>query len=398
MSLYEYEALTSSGRMMKGTLEAASSQQARQMLGEMQLTVSVLQDAPSHGPSRGIGRSEFILFNQQLASITQAGIPLEGGLRQLAKDIQSAPMRRLVMSLADDLAAGTTLEAAFDKRKKFFPPLYGLIVKAGVQSGRLAEMLTSLNRHLEVSTLTRRIVFDAMAYPAVVLLLAAVIMTGVICLVIPSFREIFAGMGVQLPMITELVMELPYVVPWIWAGLGVLVAAALLVGVGSRGSWSMLWLKEAMILRLPILGRLHHRALLSRLTDAMALLVAAGIDMPTTLRLAAGATGCPQMTIECEAVAQAVERGEGIFQAGQACRIVPPLVFYSMQLGGQRGELQDNLYGLADMYGQQVRVAQTRLQAMLVPLMILVVGGMIATMIVALFMPMVAMINAVQKQ
>ena len=397
MSLYEYEALTSSGRMMKGTLEAASAPQARQMLQEMQLTISVLQDAPSQGPSRGIGRSEFILFNQQLASIVKAGIPLEGGLRQLAKDIQSAPVRRLVIELSNDLAAGTTIDAAFAKRKAFFPPLYGLIVKAGVQSGRLAEMLTSLNRHLEVSTLTRRIVFDALAYPVVLFVLAASLMTGVVYFVIPPFREIFSSWGAELPALTRFALDMPDYAHWFWVGAGVLVAVALLVNLVARGSRAMLAFKQAAIFRLPVLGRLHHRALLSRLTDAMALLIGAGCDMPTTLRLAAGATGCPQMTDECEGVAKAVERGEGIFEAGQACRMIPPLVFYSMQLGAQRGELQDNLYSLSDMYGQQVRVAQSRLQALLLPVMILVVGGMVAMMILCMFLPMTSFINAVQK-
>ncbi len=395
MPLFEYEALTSSGRMMKGTLEAASPQQARLLLEEMQLKVNSLEPAATRGPSGGIGRSEFILFNQQLASITKAGIPLEGGLRQLSQDVQSPAMRRLVVSLADDLAAGTPVEEAFEKHRAQFPPLYGLIVKAGVQSGRLSEMLTSLNRHLEVSTMTRRIIFDAVAYPLVVLSIAAALLTAVVYIVIPSFRLLFEGMGLQLPAMTRFVMSLPDSLHIFWlsvAGVALVAATTSLVLRGTAGFQRMM---QAIYLRVPVVGRLYHRGLLSRLSDAMALLVGAGCDLPTTVRLAAGTTGSHAMADECERVAAAVERGEGLFQAGQQCRIVPPLVFYSMQLGSQRGELQENLYSLSDMYGQQVRASQARLQALLLPLMLISVGTIIGLIACGLFLPMVSMIQAV---
>jgi type IV pilus assembly protein PilC len=155
---------------------------------------------------------------------------------------------------------------------------------------------------------------------------------------------------------------------------------------------------QAIYRGMPVIGRLYHRGILSRLTDAMALLVGAGCDLPTTVRLAAGTTGSHAIVDECESVAAAVERGEGLFQAGQQCRIVPPLVFYSMQLGSQRGELQDNLYSLAEMYGQQVRASQARLQAILLPLMLISVGLLIGLIVIALFLPMMGVMQGIWGQ
>ncbi len=156
MATFEYSALTASDRLMKGIIEAGSPQEASELLIQMRLKVNSLEKAIPEKPKTPIARTEFLLFNQQLASLTKAGIPLEKGLRELSKDVASRPMRKLIDSIVSDLEAGVSIERAFEKRKEHFPPLYGRILKAGVETGRLSEMLTSLNRHLEISNQTRQ--------------------------------------------------------------------------------------------------------------------------------------------------------------------------------------------------------------------------------------------------
>lgn len=204
MATFEYNALTSEGRLMKGTIEAGSQDEACGLLKQMQLSVNSVAQAKHEKPKTAIGRNEFVLFNQQLASITKAGIPLERGLRELANDVSSRSMRRLVDAIADELEAGVSIEQAFEKRQKHFPPLYGRILKAGVETGRLSEMLTSLNRHLEMATQTRRIIFEAISYPAVILTLASMILTGVFLFIVPQFESVLTEMtGDRLPGLTR---------------------------------------------------------------------------------------------------------------------------------------------------------------------------------------------------
>ena len=143
MATFQYNALTAAGRLMKGTIEAGSPAEATETLKQMELNVSVLEKAKPEQLRTSVGRNEFLLFNQQLASITKAGVPLERGLRELSRDVVSQAMRRLIASVADDLEAGVPIEEAFGKREKQFPPLYGRILKAGVETGRLSEMLIS---------------------------------------------------------------------------------------------------------------------------------------------------------------------------------------------------------------------------------------------------------------
>ncbi len=397
MATFEYSALTSGGRLMKGTLEAGSAQQASEMLGQMQLTVNELQKMRQKKPKTPVGRSEFLLFNQQLASITKAGIPLDRGLRELANDVGSRSMRKLILEIADDLSAGVSIEDAIERRKKHFPALYGRILKAGVETGRLSEMLTSLNRHLEVGVRTKRIIFEALCYPVLVFTLAAVIITGLFVMVIPAFAEILADMSdgnARLPWLTQTILKMADNVLPFWIGVFILIALGSAVYAILSASPEGRRIKESVLLGVPIMGRLYRSGILARIAEAMALLIGAGCEMGQCLRLSAGASGSEKMKFDCDVLAGEIEQGVPIMEAGHACRMIPRLFLYSIQLGSQRNELQDNLLSLGRMYGEQTRCLQSNLQAILLPAMIILVGSFVATMILAMFLPMVNIIQA----
>jgi len=395
MATFEYNALTSAGRLMKGTIEAGTNQEADELLNQMQLTVNSVEKAKAKKPKTAIGRNEFVLFNQQLASITKAGIPLERGLRELAGDIQSRSMRKLVNAIADELEAGVSIEQAFEKRQKHFPPLYGRILKAGVETGRLSEMLTSLNRHLEMANQTRRIIFEAMTYPAVILVLAAIILTGVFTFIIPQFESVLEEMteGSQLPGITRVFLGMSQNVVPFWTVVGFVIAAIVALYAMLSASASGRRIKESLLLQIPVIGRVYHSSVLSRMAEGMAIMVAAGSDMPVSLRLSSGATGSEKLMLENEVLAEQIEQGANILEAGQFCRMIPRLFLYSIQLGTQRNELQDNLYSLGQMYTEQARCGQARLQAVLLPIMLIGVGCFIAMTILAMFLPMIGIIT-----
>jgi len=395
MATFEYQALTPAGRLIKGTMEAPSRDQASADLAEMKLQVSSLEQSRAARAGEHIGRTEFMLFNQQLASLTKSGIPLSRGLRELAGDVNSKKMRRIVEEVAGDLEAGTSVEEAFEKRQGIFPALYSRIMKAGVRTGRLSEMLMSLNKHLESAGRTRRIVFEAISYPAVIVALAAVIVTAIFRFLIPSFKTIYSDMGSRLPGLTKMFISAADHVYGFWLVVGVIVAVVVVIWLALSGTSKGKRWKEAFLIRLPVFGQLHHRQLLARLTDAMGLLVTAGCDMPTSLRLAADATGSDLMMAHCQAAAERVESGRPVIEAGGPGRLLPPLVLYSIQLGSQRNELQDNLYSLADMYRQQTVISQSRLQAVLMPMLLILVGGFVCLTVLAMFLPMVHLIDTV---
>jgi type II secretory pathway component PulF len=395
MATFKYNALTSAGRLMKGTIEAGSREEAGELLKQMELAVNSIEKAKPQKPKTAIGRNEFMLFNQQLASITKAGIPLERGLRELASDISSKSMRKLIDAIASELEAGVSIEEAFEKRQKRFPPLYGRILKAGVETGRLSEMLTSLNRHLELSNQTRRIIFEALSYPAVILALAAVILTAVFFIIIPQFGLILTEMteGAMLPKLTRLFLSMAENVVPFWIGVGLLALAILFIVRILSSFPAGRRFKESLFLRALVIGRVYHSSVLSRMAESMAMLVAAGSDMPACLRLGSGSTGSEKLILESEMLASQIEQGANILGAGQFCKMIPRLFLYSIQLGTQRNELQDNLYSLGQMYSEQARCGQARLQAIFLPVMLIVVGGILAMAVLSMFLPMITIIT-----
>jgi len=395
MAIFQYNALTSAGRLMKGSIEAGTPQDAKDLLGQMGLTVNSVAKAQVERPKTAIGRGEFLLFNQQLASITRAGIPLERGLRELAQDISSKSMRKLIEEIAADLEAGVPIEEAFGKREKHFPPLYGRILKAGVETGRLSEMLTSLNRHLELAGHTRRIIFEAISYPAVIFVLASIIITLVLRFIIPQFKSVLEEMvGGQLNPVTVGVFSLARNIIPFWIGVAILVGTVILIFMLLSSTAAGRRRKEALLLAIPVIGRLYHHSVLSRMAQAMAILVSAGCDMAECLRLGAVATGSEKLVYDTERLAERVEQGVNILEAGQEAWMLPRLFLYSVQLGVQRNELQDNLHSLGEMYANQARAGQSRLQAVLLPVMLIVVGGFLGTAILAMFLTMIQVVTS----
>ncbi len=395
MAIFEYDALTSSGRLMKGTVEAASWQQAQTMLDDMKLSVNQLQRAKEQKPKTAVGRSEFLLFNQQLASITKSGIPLERALRELSDDIGSKSMRKLITSIADELEAGVSIDTAIEQREKQFPPLYGKILKAGVQTGRLSEMLTSMNRHLETQTRTRRIIFEALCYPAVVLILAVVIVSSLFVTIVPAFAEVLTdlGDGATLPALTLWILNISENIVSIWISLAAFIAVIVMSLAFLSASPASRRFKESLVMNIPVIGRLYHAGVLARLSDAMALLVSSGCDMPACLTLGAHASGSERTTLECDMLAKGIAEGAGIMETGCNTFMIPKLFLYSVQLGSQRNELQDNLYSLSEMYTEQTKCLQGRLEAVLEPVLIIFLGLTIGTIVIAMFLPMVKMME-----
>lgn len=389
MALFRYQALTEHGRLMEGTLEAASPTEARAVLEKMNLSVQQIQMCTEPKPPPPIGQNEFLLFNQQLASLTKAGIPLEQGLRQLARDAASARMKQLMEQIADDLQAGLTLDQAVAKREKQFPPLYSLILKTGIQSGRLSEMLIIFNRYLEITQQTRRILVESLTYPAVVLLLALLIVTLVCRFIMPTQEEVIRDFtdGRSIPLITTFYIRMSYHIVEIWVVLLAFVVSGLFVWrfLSSRPAGRLI--QESFLFRIPLLGRTLLSSHLARLAESMGLLVAAGCPLPQCLRLGGQASGSETLQRDSHLAAEHIESGGSLLEAAAACRKLPMLFLYSLQLGCQRNDLAGHLKILAKTYAQQTQVLQSYLRAMLDPLAIIGLGFIIASMILALFLP-----------
>lgn len=396
MALFEYRSVTQAGRLMTGTIEAADIEQAKSSLDQMHLQITELEKTEEYPAPKSIGRNEFMLFNEQLASLTRAGIPLEQGLRELAHDAGSTKMRNLINSITDELERGTPIDRAVQKHQKDFPPLYGLILKAGVETGRLSEMLTNLNRHLQVELRTRRILIESLTYPAVVIAAAALIVSGLLLFVIPVFGEVLTDMSdgkAQLPTLTQFVLNLSKYVLHFWVGIAIAVAILVFIWKSLSATAFGRCSKERFFRSLPLAGRVFKNGLMARFSECMSVLINAGCTLDDAVELSAQSSSSELLRQDCAVLAAQLKQGYNFLEAGMNCRTIPRLFLYSVQLGAQRNELKDNLNSLARMYSVKTFSLQSQMQALMEPLLIILLGGIVGTIVLAMFLPMIKMVQ-----
>jgi len=393
---FEYEGHCPNGTAMAGRIEAETFEDAREMLTEnMRLSLSDIREAKAPPPAHAIGQEEFIFFNEQLASLASAGMALDEGLQQLAKDVQSPKLKGFIEAVVQDLQAGASLEQTIGRHEDRLPVLYSRIIRAGIQTGRLPAMLLNLNQHLRLMGETRRILWETLSYPILVLGLAFTIMSGFFLFVVPQFRMIFADFGIGLPSLTELVLRTSLIYPTILMT-GCIVIPAMII------AWRLLrftclgrLIRESIAAHLPIVGRVYRESLLSRFVKSMSLCIQAGLTLPDALRLAGDVTGSRVLCTDAEHVAAAAERGESVLNATQLCRFIPSIVGYTLQVAVGRDALPAALMQLSRSYESRAVHLQSMLRTILLPIAILIIGFMIGLIVLALFLPLASFINAV---
>ena len=235
---------------------------------------------------------------------------------------------------------------------------------------------------------------EALAYPMVVMLLAAVLLTFIFLAIVPQFREIFDTFGADLPMITVVYLGLADHVVLVWMGFAAVAGALIAAWVVLRRSAGGRRAIEKAMIGLPVIGRVHLAIARARLAEAMATLVAAGCDLPECLRQGAIASGSANILSESDELAKRLKAGETLVALSPAGSYVPGFFLYSMHLGAQRNELADNLHGLGEMYAGQATAQQGRMRAFLAPMILIVVGLVIGLGVMAMFMPLPTLVNS----
>lgn len=395
MKHFEYRAQYDRGGAISGTIEAADTDVALTQLSAMGLQNVELHEASGPPTRHRIGRDDFIFFNEQLASLAGAGICLDAGLRQLAKDIRSKPLRRVLSGVADDIEHGMPLDQAMSKRADQMPPLYSRVVRAGVENGRLAGTLFNLSHHLRLVAGTRRLIVDALAYPTIVLLPAAALLAAITTLLVPQLDELYRDFDVNLPGLTLALLGFSRAAPPILLAGAVAVILLIAVVWLTRAAHATRAAYERAILAIPLVGRLMRDSIRARFCRGMAFSVESGIPLPEGLRLAADTTASAVAAREAHDIAAGVERGGRVFDACKTTTIIPPMFGYVIDVSADRNNVSDALSQLAGAYEARAAQTQSLLRVWLGPLAVIAVGGMLGMCIIALFLPMVRMVESV---
>ncbi|MSR03238.1 MAG: type II secretion system F family protein [Gemmatimonadetes bacterium] len=402
MAVFEYTAKnTTSGQIMKGTLDVAGKDNVMAYLKKNRMLLVTVREQPKQitfkmPGSGGVGTRDLVIFTRQFATMINAGLPLVQSLTILAAQTENKALKDIVKQVVYDVGAGNTLADAFRKHPKAFPDLYVNMVAAGEAGGILDTILLRLATFLEKSDALIRKVKGAMVYPAVIISVAVIAIAVLLIFVIPTFESMFASVNMELPLPTKVVIGASKILTgWWWAILG---------GAGAIGFFGRQYymtpdgrkMIDGAMLKAPVLGDLLRKSAVSRFTRTLGTLISSGVSILDGLEITAKTAG---NRVIHDAVMQSrasIAGGETIAGPLEASKVFPPMVISMIAVGEQTGGLDEMLSKIADFYDAEVDVAVSALLSLMEPIMIVVLGVVVGGMVVAMYLPIFDMVNAVQ--
>lgn len=400
MPAFEYEALDPRGKKSKGLITADSELAARRELRSRSmapLTVRSADNRRQAGSERvspierlrqkDLSSRELMLVTRQLASLIGAGMPISESLGLLARQGGRHHMRRVLMAVRARVVEGERLSAAMDGFPKSFPAVYRAMVAAGEGAGGLDQVLQRLADYLEKEQAVKNRITGALVYPAVLSVVAAGVVTMLMTFVVPRIAEQFTGMGMDLPLLTRIMIAVSGVLtagwPFILAGLICLCAIAVL---GLRQT-AVRTAFDGFLARLPLLGVFLRKVEAARFARTMGILVESGSVLPDALRAAARATGNRAFRDRIGAVVRDVETGRGLSDALRARGWFPSLMLFMIAAGERSGALGEMFRRSADQLEQEIDGAVTVGLNLMEPGIILVLGLVVVTIVLSILLP-----------
>ncbi len=401
MPVFTYRARERSGRLVEGTMEADSERAVVTQLRERGLLPTILHEqvfAPSVGTQvqamTGVGRQDLVLFTRQLATMISGGLALVGGLEVTARQTDSRRLRAVLDSVREGIEAGGTLSAELAKHPVVFSNLYISIVQAGEIAGALDRVLLYLADYLERELdLIQRVKTTSM-YPLIVLGSAVAVGFVSVFVVLPTLVGLFKGLSIPLPWPTRALIFVSTASSRFWYVLlatpVVLVATYVAMARNKRGRAVL----DRILLRTPIVGRLILKVSLARLARMFAMITRSGVPLLQGMEVVGRSAGNAVIANAVDAAARLVGEGQSIATALSQFPVFPPMLWRMIAVGEQTGALENVLDKVADFYDRDVDNTVRRFAAIVEPVMIIGVGGIVAFVAVAMLLPLWQLIGA----
>jgi len=346
---------------------------------------------------RPVSTEEFLVFNQELVALLKAGLPVVAGFEILLERQANQRFRQILVDIREKLVSGVALSDAFLSHGDVFPRLYGTSLKAGERSGEVEKVLRRYLSYQKILAAVKRKVVGALVYPAVLVGLSIGLITILMTYVIPKFMEFFAGFGTQLPLVTRVVITLagffkvnfPFVL------------AALAVGWFSLARWRRTDKGEravdAFLLRLPALGAILHQFALSQFARSLATLVGAGTPLVPALEISSGAVVNRKVADAVRNVVPKVREGAELWRSLEETGQFTSLSVEMIKVGEATGALEEMLTNVSDFYDESIGASLQRLVTLIEPAILIVMGGVIATLLLSIYLPMFSILSNIRS-
>jgi len=403
MATYAFKAVDLSGIPQTGTIDGADKKTVTSELKAKGLKVMALEEKKSGlkmelrlGPKR-VKATELTVMSRQLATMISSGMTLLRAFYVLEEQVENQLLRETIGTVREDIEAGLNFSDALERHPKVFNPLYVAMVRAGEAGGVLEESLERISDQLEKDDSLRRQVKSAMAYPTVVLSFAFLVLIGLIAFIVPVFVGVFNDFGGELPAITKFTVALSKMVTGQWY-----ILLAVMIGgfVGFRKWKSSSWGRpqwDQFRLRIPFkIGDTVQKIALARWSRTFSALYGAGVPIMQAIEVTGQTAGNAVIDRAMAAVVESVKSGGSIAAPLKDAPIFPPMVAQMIAIGEETGNLDTMLSKVADFYEDQVAAAIKALTSILEPVMIVLVGGIVGFIVVAMYMPMFKVYDAIK--
>ena len=402
MPAYTFEALDAQGATQKGLIDADTARSARSMLRARALVPLLVEPASSASTGeksgglnitlwggRVFGATALAVWTRQLAGLVSAGLPLERALTALTEEAEEDKQRNLMASLRSEVNSGSPFARALAQHPREFSPIYTGVIAAGEQSGLLGTVLERLADDLEAREALKNKIVAASLYPAIVTLVAIVIVVFLVSYVVPQVANVFAGSKRALPFLTVVMLDLSaFVRSYGWF----MLAALVLGGIGlvmARRNAGLRLRMDAAWLRLPLVGRLARGYNAARFAATLSMLAAAGVPILRALQTAAETLGNQAMRADALDALVLVREGAPLASALGSKKRFPPLVSMFARLGEQTGQLPAMLDRAAAQLGAEVQRRAMHMATILEPLLIVGMGLVVMLIVLAVLMPII---------
>jgi len=427
MATFTYQALNASGKNQKGTIEAASSEEATQKIkaqGYFPTSVQPVKEKKSKtktGEEVGAARKKkkkggggisfgrvspkhLTLFTRQLSTLQDAGLPLLRSLQILESQQKPGKLKSVLSGVCEEVEGGSSLSESMGKFPKAFDNLYVKMVNAGEIGGVLDLILQRIAEFMEKSERLKRKIKGALVYPVVVMTIAVIILTFIMVFIIPKFVDIFKDFEVELPGLTLWLMDTSSWMAGTKAGQDI--PGFVFVVFGGPVLWISYKLIrktppgravfDTLLLWTPIFGKLVRKTVIARFTRTLGTLIGAGVPILEAVTITAETSGNYVYEKALKKVHDSIREGESFAGPLRESKTCDAIVVNMIDVGEETGDMDAMLMKIADNYDEEVDVAVESLVSLLEPLMVVVLGGMVGTIVVAMFLPMIKMIESLQ--
>jgi type IV pilus assembly protein PilC len=392
------------GQIVEGVYTADNEAGLRHEFEEKGLFVLSLQ--PKHAiagislrlPQRaGVNTREFLVFNQELATLLKAGMPLVQSLDLLKRRVTTPTFRRVLDDVHDRVRSGTAMSDAFAAQGELFPRVYTASLLAGERSGNLDAVLRRFVEYTKIIQTVKSKTISALVYPAILVSLSLALVSFIVLKVVPAFSDFYATFGAELPLVTRIIVRTSEFL----RSQFVLILIVLAAAVAAVYSWVRQPGQKArfdhLLLGVPMLGQVAGKFATSQMARTLATLLGGGLPLVNALDIAAKSVGNQFMASQLDIVSSRVREGESFAAALEARKVFPEVAVKMAEVGESTGALQDMLNTVADFYDEEIATAMDRFVTIIEPVMLIIMGMVIAGLLLALYMPLFQLSSVVSS-